>query len=326
MTITTQPREEILSNNRGIEVSPELLKKFWQRVRKPIGSNEGCWQWMGPVQNRGFGVFHLGKNKKISANRFAWELENGRAGKHVLVHDRKRCNNRGCVRPDHQEKLTPRAAGKRRGLTDALRSYQEVTEPEWSLQPPRSTTAKRTHSTDELLATVLEHYRLLGRGIREVLVEQRKLVAGQSRLNESLLRHDFGDETGPNESAPDGDRSSEGRVPVELTDLTGGDQEITAEDQLWREFHRELPSSERSEGERYLLRSLDHALMLCSGDAKEGLATFKQWILDYAEWSSSGQKKATTRSFEKRCQLWSNSQTSRDTCPESPTSGPTSEL
>lgn len=70
---------------------PRHAAPFWSRVDR----STDCWLWLGAKNDDGYGIVgHVGK-----AHRVAWELTNGKipADQHVL----HRCDNPGCVRPDH---------------------------------------------------------------------------------------------------------------------------------------------------------------------------------------------------------------------------------
>ncbi len=77
---------------------PSLLDRFCTRVS--IG--DGCWEWQGKHTKTGYGQLYVsgGKlNPKIrAAHRVSWELFHGDIGDKQVLH---RCDNRGCVRPDH---------------------------------------------------------------------------------------------------------------------------------------------------------------------------------------------------------------------------------
>lgn len=104
-------------------INQALIDRFWQRVKK---RDDDCWQWMGQLQSRGFGIFYVGNGKKMSAARFSWEQVHGSCGDDVLLHDKARCNNRGCVRPDHLELVSQATAGKRRGAAGAVQTFREL--------------------------------------------------------------------------------------------------------------------------------------------------------------------------------------------------------
>lgn len=73
-----------------------LEKRFFERVH--IGGFNGCWEWFGRVDHKGYGVIKIG-NKNYGAHRVSWELERGKipAGKQII----HACDVRWCVNPSH---------------------------------------------------------------------------------------------------------------------------------------------------------------------------------------------------------------------------------
>ena len=73
-----------------------LLSRFWKYVDK----TDSCWNWIGTLNDSGYGVIHEGKNgPQQRAHRVAWTIY----GKDIpegllLLH---RCDNRRCVREEH---------------------------------------------------------------------------------------------------------------------------------------------------------------------------------------------------------------------------------
>ena len=73
---------------------------FWARVVK----GEGCWEWTGAHLYRRNGTRSYGSvawegTRQVGAHRVSYELTNGPIpdGLYVL----HKCDNQGCVRPDH---------------------------------------------------------------------------------------------------------------------------------------------------------------------------------------------------------------------------------
>jgi len=71
-----------------------LEDRFWPKVDK----TDACWVWTANTNGVGYGLVFDGKTKKL-AHRVSWELRHGPIlkGQHVL----HRCDNPGCVNPEH---------------------------------------------------------------------------------------------------------------------------------------------------------------------------------------------------------------------------------
>lgn len=72
------------------------MNGFWDKVDRR--NSDACWLWLAYRDTNGYGwVAH--NRRKTGAHRVAWELTNGPIldGQHVL----HRCDNPGCVNPDH---------------------------------------------------------------------------------------------------------------------------------------------------------------------------------------------------------------------------------
>ncbi len=66
-----------------------LEERFWPNVRK----SNGCWEWTGPKEGQGYGAIYL------KAHIVSYELLVGEVPRGVMVFHR--CDNPGCVNPDH---------------------------------------------------------------------------------------------------------------------------------------------------------------------------------------------------------------------------------
>lgn len=82
----------------------EIAERFWKHVRK----TEGCWEWIGQIQSKGYGWMELnlkrdeaGKERRlrVRAHRMSWQLHKGNIPDEVKV--LHTCDNRKCIRPEH---------------------------------------------------------------------------------------------------------------------------------------------------------------------------------------------------------------------------------
>lgn len=78
--------------NRWISAKDRFLA---QSVPEPAS---GCWLWHGPLVHGGYGHFRVNRSKQY-AHRFAYELYCGPIPAGLRV--RHKCDNPGCVNPDH---------------------------------------------------------------------------------------------------------------------------------------------------------------------------------------------------------------------------------
>jgi hypothetical protein len=83
------------ANGRVISTAKEL---FEDRV---LPSNIGCWSWAGSHNRKGYGCCRVGGRgaKSILAHRLSWRLNMGEIPEGLFV--LHKCDNPGCVRPDH---------------------------------------------------------------------------------------------------------------------------------------------------------------------------------------------------------------------------------
>jgi hypothetical protein len=75
---------------------------FWTRYK--MRSN-GCWEWVGALDGKGYGIFRNGiTGKLVHAHRHAYLLTHGGIPKRSDPRDASvchKCDNRLCIRPDH---------------------------------------------------------------------------------------------------------------------------------------------------------------------------------------------------------------------------------
>ena len=72
-------------------------QRFWDFVFPE--PNTGCWLWVGPLSGSGYGRLNLGGGVQVQANRFSWELHNGKIKANLFTCHK--CDVRCCVNPEH---------------------------------------------------------------------------------------------------------------------------------------------------------------------------------------------------------------------------------
>jgi HNH endonuclease len=83
------------SIHRKIHITEDLLKRFWEKVRK----SKGCWNWIAYKNKQGYGRFGLKAGECINAHRVSWVIHNGNIPDNYFICHK--CYNPSCVNPDH---------------------------------------------------------------------------------------------------------------------------------------------------------------------------------------------------------------------------------
>lgn len=82
------------------KLNPRNLRNFWAKVDKTPGHGPdgSCWIWMAHKDKDGYGMFGF-QGHKYKAHRISYTLEYGPIPRGLLgLH---KCDNPGCMRPDH---------------------------------------------------------------------------------------------------------------------------------------------------------------------------------------------------------------------------------
>ena len=74
------------------------MKTPMERFHSLHGSGDGCWEWLGQINPKGYGIFFTGK-LKFRAHRWIWGQTHGPISSEIFV--LHHCDNRKCVRLSH---------------------------------------------------------------------------------------------------------------------------------------------------------------------------------------------------------------------------------
>jgi hypothetical protein len=77
--------------------SVRAQQRFWSNVK--IGAWPDCWTWEAYCNPLGYGRFRDARSQKVLAHRFIFALVHGPIPDGLFV--LHRCDNPGCVNPDH---------------------------------------------------------------------------------------------------------------------------------------------------------------------------------------------------------------------------------
>ncbi len=74
-----------------------LAEKFWKKI--DIRKSSKCWNWVGAIQNCGYGVIGDGRYGIVTTHRLSWEIHYGEIKDNLNV--LHKCDNKRCVNPNH---------------------------------------------------------------------------------------------------------------------------------------------------------------------------------------------------------------------------------
>lgn len=263
--------------------SQGLVEMFFRRVRRQTAQDDdpmsqGCWQWMGSLNDQGHGIFRLGPGKVLLAHRTAWEIMVGplEPGQ-TVVHDRARCNNRGCVRPEHLLSCSTEAAAAAftteptsllAGNDNYVASLFHV---EHSQDAEPLLIARGHQALEDLSTALLEHIRELEARLERQLDSFRTLV---TQIAVSAQQ----------------DASSHSQSQSKNGDLEDALHNFLAD--MW-----ERVVGTHAHGREHLLAVHDRALLV-SDHPDDAIATTEAWMVAFRDWAALAGVKATPLWFE----------------------------
>jgi hypothetical protein len=97
MATTSKATVHLTEHEFFLLTNPRLAWRFWSKVQ--LSENGECYEWQGGRNLKGYGMFGWFGGTSIVASRASYEINVGPIPEGLWV--LHRCDNRGCVRPDH---------------------------------------------------------------------------------------------------------------------------------------------------------------------------------------------------------------------------------
>lgn len=91
----------VLGSERTVKSDEDVKTYLLQRCSYPSGDTEGCWEWTGSLNDRGYAMAFV-RHGAFRASRLAYELFVGPIPDGLdILHDPVKCNNPACINPSH---------------------------------------------------------------------------------------------------------------------------------------------------------------------------------------------------------------------------------
>lgn len=106
---------------------------FWNKVNK----TDSCWEWTAAKSN-GYGVCAISNTKIEKAHRFSWMIAFGKIPDGLFVCHK--CDNRGCVRPEHlfvgtnHDNVKDMISKKRNSPPPPMGGWNKILIPDWAIE------------------------------------------------------------------------------------------------------------------------------------------------------------------------------------------------
>ena len=96
-TLMNNAPHKIWFKIKKVKLTPEDIRYFNERVRFVNG--DGCYEWEGSLDSKGYGRMPAGGFENVKAHRVAMLIEKGEIEDGLVV--AHKCDNPRCVRPSH---------------------------------------------------------------------------------------------------------------------------------------------------------------------------------------------------------------------------------
>lgn len=141
-----------------------LLERFWKKVLK-AGPDE-CWEWQAYRGKSGYGSFSFQGDSR-EAHRIAWILTYGTISEGLCV--LHKCDNRGCVNPNHLWLGTKGANNTDREIKGRSSDKHGENNPNVKLTITDVQVIRERRAAGEILAQIAKDYQVTPSAIRHTV-------------------------------------------------------------------------------------------------------------------------------------------------------------